>query len=265
MKAVFWNTNKNTSINQYIVSLVKEREVDLIVLAEYEADSKELLNSINESGRFFNKFFTEGTNKIVILGEGMITCPYEQDNNFSIQLINQSIILCAVHLPSRLYYNSEENRRVIARRIVEKLIHIEKDAKTNKTIILGDINSNPYDKTCIYKDCFCALPSAKDSQRKMSKYAGQNFWMFYNPMWNLLGDFNGVPGTYYYSGSGIDNTYWYMLDQVMIRPELVDLFIKDSLEIITDISGKSILTHKGIPKKEISDHLPLFFEIKEEY
>ena len=88
--------------------------------------------------------------------------------------------------------------------------------------------------------------------------------MFYNPMWNLLGDFQQPYGTYYYSGSNPVNTYWNIYDQVIIRPALRKRFVNDSLIIIQETKTRYLLDRNGHPDKKFSDHLPIVFEIKEE-
>ena len=42
MRIVFWNTNKNENINEYISDIIVEQEIDILVLAEYESDIEEL-------------------------------------------------------------------------------------------------------------------------------------------------------------------------------------------------------------------------------
>lgn len=88
--------------------------------------------------------------------------------------------------------------------------------------------------------------------------------MFYNPMWSFLGDDRKPYGTYYYGGSGIDNTYWHIYDQVIIRPALRERFVDNNLKILTETSSRYLLNSKGHPDTEISDHLPIMFEIKED-
>ena len=81
--------------------------------------------------------------------------------------------------------------------------------------------------------------------------------MFYNPMWNLLGDFQYPPGTYYYKSSQEKTEFWNIFDQVMIRPQLRNRFVDTSLKIITETETTSLVD------KKISDHLPIVFEVKE--
>ena len=42
MRMLFWNTHRNVNINSYILDLVNENEIDVLVLAEYKADTNEL-------------------------------------------------------------------------------------------------------------------------------------------------------------------------------------------------------------------------------
>ena len=63
---------------------------------------------------------------------------------------------------------------------------------------------------------------------------------FYNPMWNLFGDYSpGPPGTYYYSDSTHKVFFWNMFDQVLIRPDLLDRFDMNGLKIIEKTSSIS--------------------------
>lgn len=95
--------------------------------------------------------------------------------------------------------------------------------------------------------------------------AGKEFRMFYNPMWNFLGDFKEPYGTYYRSAADTFNPYWHIYDQVIIRPSLRSRFVDGNLKIITGSANVSLLDKNKHPNHSISDHLPITFEIKEDY
>ena len=42
MRILFWNTHRNTDINKYIVSLIRDYDIDVLAMAEYCADNEEL-------------------------------------------------------------------------------------------------------------------------------------------------------------------------------------------------------------------------------
>lgn len=88
--------------------------------------------------------------------------------------------------------------------------------------------------------------------------------MFYNPMWNFLGDYKQPYGTYYCNTGGTQNIYWNIFDQVLFRPALKERFVKESLKILTETETRYLLDNNGHPDRSISDHLPIIFEIMEE-
>jgi len=148
--------------------------------------------------------------------------------------------------------------------IVADINELEKKFKLENTIILGDINENPYDSGCLNATKFHGIPSGEDAQKGSRSIMGKTFKMFYNPMWNLFGDFCYPPGTYYHNGSEPVNSFWNIYDQVMIRPGMKKCFVEKSLKIITDMQKYSLVDKLKHPRKDISDHLPIVFEIKEE-
>ena len=84
-------------------------------------------------------------------------------------------------------------------------------------------------------------------------------------MRNLLGVFSFPPGTYYYSGNEVENSFWNVYDQVMIRPCLRGLFVDDELKILCETKKRKLIDANNHPDKKISDHLPIVFEIMEDY
>ena len=84
--------------------------------------------------------------------------------------------------------------------------------------------------------------------------------LFYNPSWNLLGDRFHTPGTYYRQSEG--SQYWSVLDQVMMRPDMVAHYDVDSLKVLNKTKNDSLISTNGIPNKtKYSDHLPIIFKL----
>lgn len=79
-----------------------------------------------------------------------------------------------------------------------------------------------------------------------------------------MGDFSCPYGTYYNNNGGTTATYWNIFDQVIIRPAIRKRFNDKNLKILTSVSGRSLLDANGHPDINISDHLPIMFEIKED-
>lgn len=169
-----------------------------------------------------------------------------------------------MHLPSQLHSGNEERRQIVIQSILESIHIHEAKIGTNKTIIFGDMNEDPYEKGCLSALCFHGLPNSVDVKKESRIIEGQSFRMFYNPTWNLFGDFTSPAGTYYYSGSNPTESFWHIFDQVLISPCLIERFVNDSLKIITNAGSISLLNRNGHPNTQYSDHLPIIFEIEED-
>lgn len=260
MKILFWNTYKNTSINQVIYEIAKEKDIDIIFLAEYQDNIQNLINALD-----MQPYVTLGCDRIKVIGRKKNVEPGTQGMRYSIQIIENKYILCAVHLPSQMNNGNQGRRNIVIQTILKDIQDIEKRIGSKRSIILGDFNEDPYEDGCLSATNFHGLPCLNDALKNYRTIEGKKFEMFYNPMWNLLGDFNSPPGTYYYVGSDPKCSYWHIFDQVMIRACLKDEFVKNSLEIVAKVRGKTLLNEKGQPDKEYSDHLPIIFEIQEGY
>jgi len=82
-------------------------------------------------------------------------------------------------------------------------------------------------------------------------------------MWGHFGDGSiGPPGTYYDDRSGHVAYFWNMFDQVLVRPDLLDYFATEDVQILTDDGLEALLTRNGRPDSTMaSDHLPLLFRL----
>lgn len=263
MKILFWNTHNNPNINQAICDIVLEKGIDFIALAEYAGESKNLINTLATYGISMLQYDTIGCKSIVFFGTIKNVQQGMQDSRYSVHIINDEYILCCIHLPSKLYAKSED-RAIIIRRIIHDVVQHEESLHTKKSILMGDLNEDPYDIGCLAASNFHGLPSASDASREQREVQGECFSMFYNPMWNFFGDFNSPPGTFYHTNSNAITPFWHMFDQVLIRPCLISCFVTRSLEIVTRAGTVPLLDRNSRPDKSLSDHLPICFEIKEE-
>lgn len=265
MKYLFWNTHKNEQINPVLCDLIVENGISVVVLAEYSADINDLIELLRSCGVSMQQIPTVGCDRIHMLGKvGLRIEPQLQTDRSSVQVIDDNTILCGVHLNSQIYSDNAERREIDIEQIVGDLLKLEGKLDTKNTIIVGDFNINPYDKTCVSARYFHGIPIFEDAMRETRTVAGREFHMFYNPMWNFLGDFREPYGTYYHSSADTVNPYWNVYDQVIIRPALRKRFVDDNLRIITGTTTVSLLDKNKHPDCTISDHLPITFEIKEE-
>ncbi len=240
MKILFWNTYNNPNINPVICDIIKKKEIDFTALAEYAGKPPDLLSKLAADNISMSTYPTTGCKRISLFGTVKDVLQGAQDSRYSIQIIKNSIILCCLHLPSRLHAEQEDHA-IIIQRIIHDIKEHETTLHTKKSIIMGDFNEDPYDNGCLSAENFHSLPSANDASRGQREVQGTLFSMFYNPMWNFFGDFRSPPGTFYHTNSKAKTPFWHMFDQVLIRPSLINSFNSESLEIITQIGDTSLL------------------------
>ena len=266
MKYLFWNTHKNIDINPILRDLITENCISIVVLAEYTADINDLIRLLYDSGVIMEHIPTVGCDRIHILGRiDFHIEPQLQTDYASIQVIGRDTILCCVHLNSQIYSDHVSRREIVIEQIINDILKLENGLNTTNTIIVGDFNINPYDNSCVNARYFHGIPIYEDAMRESRNIAGKEFRMFYNPIWNFLGDFKEPYGTYYRSAADTFNPYWHIYDQVIIRPSLRSRFVDENLKIITGSANVSLLDKNKHPNHSISDHLPITFEIKEDY
>jgi hypothetical protein len=154
---------------------------------------------------------------------------------------------------------NEDDHMAESRYFKKNFDQIEDDIGIKKSVIIGDFNMNPFEKGMVSADGFHSIPCSKVIQTKKGKRTirDREHTMFYNPMWNLLGDIDNKPGTYYHSSNSYNVYFWNILDQVIMRPDLIDYFDKYSLKILTNTGEISLIDNNGKPK--VSDHLPITF------
>ncbi len=263
MKVLFWNTNRNNNINNYLLSLVKDNEVDILVLAEYCDDEKCLLELFRKNNIYLGLCNTYGCRRIEIWSNYINIKPGIQTDYFSLQIINDEFILCCTHLPSDLNGDNSDERLELVGQIMREISQKEVEIESNKVIIVGDMNEMPYDRGCLNANGFHGLPVLNIDDNNTRKVKGKEYQKFYNPMWSLMGDFSYPPGTYYLNKASMKSPMWYMLDQIIISKDVLPIFMKESLKIITECSYSSLSDENRRPNKVISDHFPILCEIDE--
>lgn len=268
VKFLYWNINKKP-LTEFITKLAYEHDIDFLILAESELDSAHLLKLINSK---VDSFFSEapprlgGPIKIYSRLDDQFIKPKE-DGRIAIRHIKPPIgvdfILVAVHLPSKLYRQAGDQTGT-CRRMSETIEEIESQIGHTRTILIGDMNMNPFEEGMICATGVHGISDRKTAANGSREVEGKKYKYFYNPMWSYLGDISaGPPGTYFYNSGGDINFYWNIFDQVLIRPELLSTFSNDSIKIITKVGQVSLISELGRPNRSVgSDHLPILLSLK---
>lgn len=255
MRYLFWNTNKQNNINNVLCQLILEYQPDIIGLAEYEDDVQLLLALLKESGRTYYHIPPMGARIFVISRfPNTIVEHGREDTHYVVKGFpyNEGMHkVVFVHLPSKR--EDEGGRRAAVLRKVRDAID-----PSEKVVIMGDFNMNPFEKAMTSVLEMNAVSSAEIAQKRTRTYVDEKFPFFYNPMWNFLGDYKKPLGTYYYSTNQEESIYWNMFDQIIVSSELINDVNVENIRIIDSV-GTCMLGEKGKPK--ISDHYPLYCEL----
>lgn len=268
---MFWNL-KGKNLLGPLIELILENDIDILALSECKAlDCQALINSLRIKGKEWKRveFCSEGDIKVLAKYSVQII-PYMEEERHSIYKIGEKEniqLLMVLHLSSALHLeeNARDRKAENMSRILRK---IEKEFYVSdqfKSIIVGDFNLQSYAESIIGAYGFNATKSITKALQITRNIDKQEKYFYFNPMWKLMGENKLVQGTYYNSSdSQIKSIYWYVFDEVLIRPYFIDKFNWNYFNIVEKTNSYDFVPNSIIDKERYSDHLPLKFEIKEE-
>jgi hypothetical protein len=174
------------------------------------------------------------------------------------------ILLAGIHFHDRMSLSDEAGRVLVVTELARAVVQTEEGAGHSRTVLVGDLNMNPFEAGMVGTQAFHAVMTrqlARTVRRLRDRAA---YPCFYNPMWSHFGDVAGrPPGTYFFPpGLNPVNHFWNVYDQVLVRPDLMDLLSR--VEVLeTDRSEPLTTRQTGRPRRDLlSDHVPLYFELQ---
>lgn len=275
MNFLFWNIQKKNTFFDAIREVLICEDIDVLMLAEFPIDTKieDFTSNINNKSYLYSynyvapkvdyqkvKVFTRFPDSAI---QAITDSTYFSAKKIFSSILKEYITIIMCHLPSKVNYIDDEQSEFVSSTAIDFINKVEKEVNHQRTIICGDFNMNPFDKGIIKANGFHAVMDKTIAKNKYSTISGKKYDYLYNPMWGLLGDIGkgNAPGTMYYNPSKYFNYYWNMFDQVLIRPELIDLFDCNLLDIIIKTKNHTFINNNIINKK-YSDHLPIKFNLK---
>jgi hypothetical protein len=167
---------------------------------------------------------------------------------------------------------SKDQQLIDNKDIPKIILEYETLTSNSNSIVVGDLNYRPFDKQLTRPDFLHAI-GQKDLINSLQGFNMGNPF-FYNPMWNLLGDYDyltgnqKVAGTFYWYADDVDKYHWNLIDGVLLRPSIMDKLDLHSLKIlIDDGNGQKFLkktianTGESFIEKNYPDHLPIVFQL----
>jgi hypothetical protein len=263
IRILFWNVHKN-DLSHELSLLVRDLTIDVVVLLEYIGDPASILLRLRQcaDARFAipnhtSKRFLVMSRSSVPDFEEVFPAPRFSFRRFRYQ--GEYALLAAFHGFDPLNYDIT-NRSALAREMIRDLRQAMEVNQTNKALIIGDFNFNPYDSVMNEVTGFNAMMTKGCLANGARKLCGQEFDFFYNPMWSFLGDLSpGSSGTIYYKKSQ-GNYGWNMFDQVLLHQSLAHSLM--DVQIIHAHPAIQLANKQGRPNSRLSDHFPLVVSIK---
>ena len=272
---LFWNLNAKNLLAS-VVRLVQKYNVDVLILAECELPLADLLSGLNPANQPAEfEYVTTACKRITICTRfpASFISPIVEGDRYTIRSLQipgeRELLFVAAHLLS-LKEATEKTLYSEMERFAAEIRRVEAEQKHTRTIIVGDLNQNPFSDGLVSATGLHAVMSKSIAQRKIRTIQKRAYPFFYNPMWkfmsehfNIQTDTYSPPGTYYYAGS--DHVCYFLntFDQVLLRPDLLDRWNDHNLQIITTDNILDFLSKRQrLPGgSRRSDHLPIVFQL----
>ncbi|MBY0523057.1 MAG: endonuclease/exonuclease/phosphatase family protein [Gemmataceae bacterium] len=265
---LFWNLNKKP-LQARLASLVQRHKVDLVLLAECMVPPSIMLETLNQGdgAPFFNNPNLE-CQKVMVYSQFVsdFLQPVVESRRFTIRSINlpnrPEFLLAVVHFPSKRNF-SGDSQSLECTSLASAVREAEAQVGHARTVLVGDLNMNPFEPGLVGAGGLNAVMARRIARRQSRTVQARTYPFFYNPMWGRFGDVTqGPPGTHYYDRGEHVTYFWNMFDQVLVRPDLLPLFRRRDLKILTRDENGSLLSKRRVPdKKNASDHLPILFRL----
>ena len=267
LNLLFWNLNKK-SLSESVGLLAEEREADIVVLAEMPDNTEEILTQLRQYNSdfmridqilphqrqvaFYHRFSSD---QVQYLHDAKYWTIYQLDLSDG-----EPLILVAVHMPAKFRRGliGLENRLPLFQQLCQDILKEESASGTDRTIVVGDLNQNPFDNEIVHLDTLNAVMDPDVAAQGSCQRDGQPYKYFYNPMWTVYGRHQAPMGTYYYREPDYVRYYWHVFDQVLLRPDLIPALGDEMPTFITELGDESLLRANGRPdNRRFSDHLPI--------
>lgn len=267
---MFWNIARK-DLSAEIGEACREHGVDVLILAECHLSTKDVLIGLNGRGSpsFYEEVAAPVEGRLRFFSRLPRECfrPVEDDGRVSVRALQpplgREIIVVAAHLKSKLHADALDQSHG-ARQVREIIARAEASVGHKNTIVIGDLNMNPFEPGMTSVDGFHGLMDKEIVGNGGRVVDGRQYDFFYNPMWSRLGDESGgPPGTYFLNKGGLVNHFWETFDQVLLRPDLLPFYRPEALRVLDSIAGKPLIRN-GRVDKDYSDHLPILINLETE-
>lgn len=262
---VFWNVHRK-DLTSLVCGLAVETGADVLILNECSVPSSDTLQALQEKvDPAFDRpeSILEGRFHCFCRRPQLDLAEVHKGARTSVRrlcLSSGPVLLALVHGLDIRNYDSE-TRQAFAQELASDLRFVEAQQGVDRVLAIGDFNMNPFDRGMNLASGLNAMMTRQCIRGGYRTFQEKKYEFYYNPMWGLLGDRDGSPAGTVYDTSNQGPYGWNMLDQVIVKHNLVEAF--EEVEILTRAGETSLVNANGRPdKKRVSDHLPIMVKLK---
>lgn len=189
MKLLFWNINKKDNAD-LALACMREDEVGIAAFGEFSGTefSDELLK-----GTGYRPMGYGGCDKVKIIAQESIeVLDCFEESRFAVlrmKIGKNYFVIAAAHLVDRMSSADSEPRLVDIRKMMDVIHGYENALSINKTIVMGDLNANSYDKELLLPNAFNAMLFKGLVRNKTRRtWCGDEYPFLYNPTIHWLSE-----------------------------------------------------------------------------
>jgi exonuclease III len=234
-RIIFWNVGKR-DLTSFVCSITASTNSDVVVLNESNVSSAKTLQALQKN--VSQDFYCPDT----LSKRFQCFCRNVELNLFEVhsgsrisvrklKIERDRVLLALVHGVDPRNYDSE-TRQSFAQSLADEIKFVKQQQDTNKLILLGDFNMNPYDRGMNLAVGLNAMMTKSCIEGGTRRHLEKDYDFYYNPMWSLFGDNTSEPAGTIYDTSNQGPYGWSMFDQVLIHYSIVGLF--HSVKILTE-------------------------------
>jgi len=266
--AVFWNIGGKShrqGIVRLITALQRQEDADVIALAECDkAVLGNVLRWLNSNGKTEWTWITTNSRVQVLARTARMEVSESGSHKYSslLEIRRKRAVklrLAVSHMVSRVRKEFDDVDRELGQ-FAELIRTSEAKHKHDNTIVLGDLNANPFSDGVVTARGLHAVMSRAVAEQGSRQVSHRDWPYFFNPMWQFFGDGAAAPpGTCYYPPEGSHKAFhWNTFDQVLIRPNLLQYYSQDSVRIIHALGSELLSRANWVPDRDVaSDHFPI--------
>ena len=267
---LFWNIRAKNLLTS-IARLVNQNNVDVLILAECHLKPEEVEAGLNTNVSMPSFVHVDGQCErleIFVRFSANFLIPVLESDKYAIRRLNlpgeKEFLIVAAHLTS-LKDATEKTLYGLMEQFAAEVRRVEKERGHRRTLLIGDLNMNPFADGVVSATGLHAVSSQIIARQKTRTVLKKEYPFFYNPMWQWMVERSAIqpnsyhpPGTYYYRHSDHVCYFWNTFDQVLLRPDLLDCWQEQDVQVLTTDGETSFLSKSQLPGGSLNfDHLPV--------